>query len=62
VAFTTGTDFGTQHGLFISREAYRDLFNRDGGFVFNSTHNIQAKTPVKNIVALFKAIKDSAGG
>ncbi|MCP4338246.1 MAG: methyltransferase [Desulfobulbaceae bacterium] len=154
--FTTGTDFGTQHGLFISKQAYRDLFmpfhmkinkcihektnwkifthscgaiyelipdlieagfdilnpvqcsatgmdpkqlktefgkdivfwgggvdtqntlpfgtpvevynevrqrieifNEDGGFVFNAIHNIQAKTPVDNIVAMFKAIKDS---
>jgi len=24
--FTTGTDFGTQHGPFISRDAYRDLY------------------------------------
>jgi len=24
--FATGTDFGTQHGLFISPEAYRDLY------------------------------------
>ena len=24
--FTTGTDFGTQYGLFISPEAYRDLY------------------------------------
>lgn len=24
--FATGTDFGTQHGSFISREAYRDLY------------------------------------
>lgn len=24
--FVTGTDFGTQHGPFISREAYRDLY------------------------------------
>ncbi len=26
VAFVTGTDFGTQSGLFISRKAYRDLY------------------------------------
>lgn len=26
VGFVTGTDFGGQHGLFISRKAYRDLF------------------------------------
>jgi hypothetical protein len=26
VAFVSGTDFGTQHGLFMSVKAYRDLF------------------------------------
>jgi uroporphyrinogen-III decarboxylase len=26
VGFVTGTDFGAQNGLFISRRAYRDLF------------------------------------
>jgi hypothetical protein len=26
VAFVTGTDFGTQRGLFISKDAYRELF------------------------------------
>jgi uroporphyrinogen-III decarboxylase len=35
------------------------MFNKDGGFVFNSTHNIQAKTPIKNVLALFKALTDS---
>lgn len=26
VAFVSGTDFGTQHGLFMSQDTYRDLF------------------------------------
>ena len=36
------------------------LFNDPTGMVFNTTHNIQAKTPVKNILAMFQAIKDSS--
>jgi hypothetical protein len=157
VAFVTGTDFGTQNGLFISPKAYRDLykpfhtiitehihrkshwktfihscgsvvdlipefidagfdilnpvqcsaagmgerrlkeefgkdlvfwgggvdtqhtlpdgspdevynevrerirvFNVDGGFVFNTVHNIQANVPVDNVLAMFRAIRDSA--
>jgi hypothetical protein len=36
------------------------IFNRGGGFVFNAIHNIQANTPVKNMIALFDAIRDSA--
>ncbi len=29
-----------------------EIFGRNGGFVFNTVHNIQARTPVANIVAL----------
>ena len=32
-----------------------------GGFVFGSVHNIQAKVPVENIVALFDAAKEFGG-
>lgn len=34
VVFVSGTDFGTQRGLFISKQAYRDLF-----FPFHKTVN-----------------------
>ncbi len=38
-----------------------EVFGRDGGFVFNSVHNIQAGTPVKNIVAMFEAVREFNG-
>lgn len=31
------------------------IFGPGGGFIFNAIHNIQAKTPVENLVALFEA-------
>jgi len=34
------------------------VFGRDGGFVFNSVHNIQANVPIPNIVAMFEAVKE----
>lgn len=34
------------------------IFGRDGGFVFNSVHNIQANVPVENVVALFDTLKE----
>jgi hypothetical protein len=37
------------------------VFGRDGGFVFNSIHNIQANVPVANIVAMFAAIGEYNG-
>jgi hypothetical protein len=33
-------------------------FSRDGGFVFNAIHNIQARTPVENIVAMLEAVRE----
>ncbi len=35
-----------------------EVFGRDGGFVFNTIHNIQANVPVENIVAMINAIKE----
>jgi len=52
--------FGTPDEVYKQTRERIELFNRDGGFVFNTTHNIQAKTPVKNILAMFEAVKDSA--
>lgn len=37
------------------------IFSRKGGFVFNSVHNIQAKTPVENIVSMIEAVKEFNG-
>ena len=38
-----------------------DVFARDGGFVFNTIHNIQANVPVENIVAMVNAIQEFNG-
>jgi hypothetical protein len=37
------------------------VFSRGGGFVFNSIHNIQARTPVENIVAMLDAVREFNG-
>lgn len=34
-------------------------FSRNGGFVFNAIHNVQARTPVENIVAMLDAVHES---
>jgi hypothetical protein len=38
-----------------------DIFAKDGGFVFNTVHNIQANVPVENIVAMLDAIQEFNG-
>jgi hypothetical protein len=35
-----------------------EIFAPDGGFVFNTIHNVQALTPVENLVAMFEAVKE----
>ncbi|MFT3850208.1 MAG: uroporphyrinogen decarboxylase family protein [Propionivibrio sp.] len=37
------------------------IFAPGGGFVFNAIHNVQAKTPVRNIVAMIKAVHEFNG-
>ena len=38
-----------------------EIFSKNGGFIFNSIHNVQARTPVENIVAMIDAIKEFNG-
>ena len=35
-----------------------EIFAPNGGFVFNTVHNIQAGTPVENVVAMLDAVKE----
>ena len=35
-----------------------DIFSPGGGFVFNAVHNIQAKTPIENIVSMIEVINE----
>jgi hypothetical protein len=37
------------------------IFNEGGGYVFDAIHNIQGNTPIANVEAMFRAIRDSAG-
>jgi hypothetical protein len=62
-----GGSVDTQKTLPFGRpeDVYREVseriavFNRDGGFVFDAIHNIQAGTPVENVLAMREAIRDS---
>lgn len=38
-----------------------EIFAKNGGFVFNTVHNIQANVPVDNILAMFEALKKFNG-
>lgn len=34
------------------------IFSKNGGFVFDAIHNIQANTPLENVIAMIEAVKD----
>jgi len=39
------------------RERVR-IFGRGGGFVFNTIHNVQSRTPAENLVALYETVRE----
>jgi hypothetical protein len=50
--------FGTPEQVRAEVRERCELFGRGGGFVFNSIHNIQARTPVENIVAMIETVRE----
>jgi hypothetical protein len=38
-----------------------EIFNQNGGFIFNTVHNVQANVPVENMVAMLEAIREFNG-
>jgi len=38
-----------------------EILGKGGGFVFNTVHNIQGNVPVKNVAAMFEAVKEFNG-
>jgi hypothetical protein len=53
--------FGTPDD--VRREAAEriKIFSPGGGFVFNPVHNVQAKTPVENLMALYASVREHRG-
>ncbi|MFC1541681.1 uroporphyrinogen decarboxylase family protein [Candidatus Latescibacterota bacterium] len=49
--------FGTPEEVYNEIVERIDIFNRDGGYVFNPIHNVQPNTPIENILAMIEAIK-----
>jgi uroporphyrinogen-III decarboxylase len=38
-----------------------EVFSKNGGFIFDTVHNVQAGTPVENIVAMLDAVREFNG-
>lgn len=46
--------FGTPQDVRTEVRARLEILGKDGGYVFNSVHNLQPRTPVENIRAMFE--------
>lgn len=53
--------FGTPHDVREQVLSRCKVFGEGGGFVFNTIHNVQARTPVANIVAMLDAVRTFNG-
>ncbi len=49
--------FGTPQEVEEQVLRHCEIFSKNGGFVFNTVHNIQANVPVENLVAMLKAVR-----
>jgi hypothetical protein len=50
--------FGTPAQVKEQVKSQCDILNKDGGFVFNTVHNIQANVPFENVVAMLEALQE----
>ena len=50
--------FGTKEEVRSQVLERLEIFSKNGGYVFNAIHNIQAKTPIENIVAMIEAVHE----
>jgi hypothetical protein len=54
--------FGSPQEIMDETKRNLSIFGSDTGYVFNTVHNIQARTPVENILAMFQAVKEFNDG
>jgi hypothetical protein len=50
--------FGTPDEVRAEVHERIRIFGAGGGFVFNTTHNVQARIPRENLLALYEAVRD----
>ena len=50
--------FGTPREVRENVKRALETFGPGGGYVFNTIHNVQARVPTENLVALYEAVRD----
>jgi len=50
--------FGTVEDVRNEVKSRLKIFGKRGGYVFNSIHNIQARVPIENVLAMYETVRD----
>jgi uroporphyrinogen-III decarboxylase len=50
--------FGTPDEVRAQVRERLQIFGKGGGFVFNPIHNVQAKVPIENLMAMYETVWD----
>jgi uroporphyrinogen-III decarboxylase len=50
--------FGTPDEVCAEVRERLHVFGKGGGFVFNPIHNVQAKVPIENLLAMYETVRD----
>jgi len=50
--------FGTPEEVRAQVRERLQVFGKGGGFVFNPIHNVQAKVPIENLLAMYETVRD----
>jgi hypothetical protein len=50
--------FGTPDEVRRQVRERIEIFGRGGGFVFNTVHNVQARVPVENLLAMYETVRE----
>ena len=50
---------GTPEQVYREVRERIEIFNAGGGYVFDAIHNVQGNTPIENVEAMFRAVRES---
>jgi hypothetical protein len=50
--------FGTVEDVRKEVSSRLKIFGKGGGYVFNSIHNVQARVPIENVLAMYETVRD----
>ncbi len=53
--------FGTVEDVRNEVSSRLKIFGKGGGYVFNSIHNVQARVPIENVLAMYETVRDCGG-